>query len=430
MNFKKLVAVTMIWALATMAWLFLGYTVARRTSDTRTRLGEDVAKSSGSPQTQREPVAYVAGAGKSAATVPIARSEVAVDLRAEHRKRGLQWFSAYKVAFRGSYTMVNDGPVPQRYVVEFEPPASTAEFSDQRVTVNGEPLAEWTTRVETTVPAGESAVVGFSYASAGTERWRYDLPAGTMVRDLALKLRINSPGYDFDPDDPTAGPPDERSMTPDADGMYELVWNKKLVSNARDILILMPEREQPGELVRAICRFAPVCLFFFFVIMVTIQIIKGLRLHPMHYLFLSAAFSAFHLLLAYMVDHVELHRSFWISAAVSVALSVMYLWMAAGAKAGIVYAGLSQLVYLVLFSYAFFLKGFTGLTITVASVVTLAVLMVLTAKVQWGRTLPELEPRGPKQPPEPPWVPIRVADSASAQQPSPQDEPPGFVGES
>jgi hypothetical protein len=46
-------------------------------------------------------------------------------------------------------------------------------------------------------------------------------------------------------------------------------------------------------------------------------------------------------------------------------------------------AGLAQLVFLVLFSYAFFFEGFTGLTVTIGAVVTLFGLMQMTARVDW-----------------------------------------------
>jgi hypothetical protein len=46
-------------------------------------------------------------------------------------------------------------------------------------------------------------------------------------------------------------------------------------------------------------------------------------------------------------------------------------------------AGSAQVVFLVLFSYAFFFEGFTGLAITVGAIVTLFVLMQLTARVSW-----------------------------------------------
>jgi len=47
-------------------------------------------------------------------------------------------------------------------------------------------------------------------------------------------------------------------------------------------------------------------------------------------------------------------------------------------------AGLAQFVYLVMFSYAFFLKGFTGLAITIGSVATLFVAMQVTGRIRWA----------------------------------------------
>ena len=47
-------------------------------------------------------------------------------------------------------------------------------------------------------------------------------------------------------------------------------------------------------------------------------------------------------------------------------------------------AAIAQFVYLVMFSYAFFLKGFTGLAITIGSVVTLFVAMQVTGRIRWA----------------------------------------------
>jgi fatty-acid desaturase len=46
--------------------------------------------------------------------------------------------------------------------------------------------------------------------------------------------------------------------------------------------------------------------------------------------------------------------------------------------------GLAQFVYLVLFSYAFFFKGFTGLAVTIGSIVTLFVVMQMTGRINWA----------------------------------------------
>jgi len=47
-------------------------------------------------------------------------------------------------------------------------------------------------------------------------------------------------------------------------------------------------------------------------------------------------------------------------------------------------AGGAQFIYLVMFSYASFVPGYTGLAITTGCIVTLFVVMQLTARVRWA----------------------------------------------
>jgi inner membrane protein involved in colicin E2 resistance len=127
-----------------------------------------------------------------------------------------------------------------------------------------------------------------------------------------------------------------------------------------------------------------VALLFFFTVMVILGAVRGDGLHPVNYFFLAAAFFAFHLLLAYLVDHLDIHASFAIASAASVFLVVSYLRVVCGMHYALARAGLAQLIFLVLFSYAFFFEGFTGLAVTVGAVLTLFVLMQLTARVDWS----------------------------------------------
>jgi inner membrane protein involved in colicin E2 resistance len=129
--------------------------------------------------------------------------------------------------------------------------------------------------------------------------------------------------------------------------------------------------------------FAPVSLLFFFTALVVLGVMKGVNLHPVHYFFLAAGFFAFHLLFAYLADHLPLQLTFIISAAVSMALVVSYLWRVVNRRFALREAGISQFLFLVLFSYAFFFEGYSGLVVTVGAIITLAVLMQMTAKVNW-----------------------------------------------
>src|SRR5260370_3488394 len=151
--------------------------------------------------------------------------------------------------------------------------------------------------------------------------------------------------------------------------------------------MIMPEKLQPGPLAGRISLFAPVSLFFFFFLVFIITTIRGVDIHPMNYFFLAAAFFAFHLLMAYLVDHISIHWSFVISAIVSLTLVVSYMRLVAGVRFALVECGVAQFVYLVLFSYSFFFKGFTGLAITIGSIVTLFVVMQMTGRINWSQKL-------------------------------------------
>jgi inner membrane protein involved in colicin E2 resistance len=163
------------------------------------------------------------------------------------------------------------------------------------------------------------------------------------------------------------------------------------------IAMEMPEKLQPGPLAGKISFFAPVSLFFFFFIMFIITTMRGIELHPMNYFFLAAAFFSFHLLLAYLVDHVSIHAAFAVSSVVSVFLVVSYLRLVIGIQFATREAAIAQFVYLVLFSYAFFLKGFTGLAITIGSVVTLFVVMQVTGRIHWAQKLAVTTPEPASQ---------------------------------
>jgi energy-converting hydrogenase Eha subunit G len=84
------------------------------------------------------------------------------------------------------------------------------------------------------------------------------------------------------------------------------------------------------------------------------------------------------------VDHISIHFAFLVCSAISVFLVVSYLRVVVGPRFALLEAGGAQFIYLVLFSYAFFLHGFTGLAVTVGCIVTLFVVMQTTARIRWA----------------------------------------------
>lgn len=406
---KRLFAIAFIFGCTTVAWLVLGGTLFERTKASGAGLRDRVSSTWGTAQEQRAPAAFVERLesrvvkteqprreGDRTATVPSERTEivrhridqplvrtrasVAFDL--DHRQKGLMWYSTYGVAFDGAYTFRNDSDI-DAVTLAFRLPAAAAVYDDLRVTVDNKPAAyqmqDQSIVTTTTVPKGKSVAFAVAYKSRGLDQWRYALGGDVAeVRDFDLVMHTDFPAIDF-PDN-TLSPSSKRET---ADG-WELRWQYANLLSGFQIGMDMPQKLQPGPLAGEIALFAPVSLLFFFAAMFLVTTIRGIELHPMNYAFIAAGFFAFHLLLAYLVDHISIHLAFGISAAVSVALVVSYLRLAVGPAFAFREAALAQLLYLVLFSYAFFFKGFTGLAITIGSIVTLFVAMQLTGRVRWS----------------------------------------------
>jgi inner membrane protein involved in colicin E2 resistance len=147
--------------------------------------------------------------------------------------------------------------------------------------------------------------------------------------------------------------------------------------------MVLPEPLQPGPLAQRITFWAPLSLLFYFFVLFILTTIRRINLHPMNYFFLAAAFFAFHLLFAYTVDRVSIGLAFAICSVVSMSLTVSYLRLVVGLRFAAVEAALAQFFYLILFSLALFNEGFSGLAITIGSILTLFVTMQLTARIDW-----------------------------------------------
>jgi inner membrane protein involved in colicin E2 resistance len=249
-------------------------------------------------------------------------------------------------------------------------------------TVNGAPVVLENQKSETygstTVLPHQTAVLNVGYRSQGLDTWQYSFgDQVSQVRDFELRLSTDFKGFDFSGN--TLSPTQENR----SGGGSELVWSYKNLVSGYKIGLALPQKLQPGPLAGRISAFAPVSLLFFFFVLFVLTTIRGINLHPMNYFFLACAFFSFHLLMAYLVDHISIHFAFAICSAVSVVLLVSYLRLVVGMRFAALEAGLAQVIYLILFSYAFFFEGFTGLAITIGAILTLFITMQMTARVRW-----------------------------------------------
>ena len=408
MTVRRLLAIVVMFLGSTVAWFALGSSVVFRTGEFDYQLGQQVALLWGGPHVQLAPEAWIARPREATETVveteegkstrrqvtktvidwiaaPMLSTRADATLDLAHRQKGLLWYDTYQVGFSATYVFENPDDLERRLRVRFKFPAEHAIYDNFILTIDGVPAprgGDLSKEIETSTivkPRGR-ATLAVGYQSRGLDDWRYAFTSsGVMeVRDFLLTLRTNFAAIDF-----PAGTMSPTERLQDGDG-WRMTWRFANLVTGQAVGVDLPNKLNPGPLAARITFFAPVALLFFLTVMVMFDVLANESLHPMNYFFISAAFFAFHLLLAYLVDHLSLHASFAIAAAVSVALVTSYLRVVAGVRNRLWPGAVAQLIYLVAFSYAFFFEGLTGLTVTIGAVVTLFVLMQLTAKVKWA----------------------------------------------
>lgn len=397
MSVLRFFAVCVVFGLATVAWMILGGTISYRTADLKDSLAAEVDNQWGPSSVSQKAPAVVSG-GKS---ISPQKSEVAVNFDHQNRYKGLLWFSTYSATFNGAYTVQSSGPGSVE--LSFPLPLGVRdERSGDRyssdggkactlesmvVTVDDKPVAieEQNSAGALNIPFpadGQAHVVKVSYKTCGRDRWTY-LPSRSgnaeLVRNLTLKATTNFTNIDY-----PKGTVSPISPAQAIDGGMAAVWQYVSIRMGSGIGIEMPSRPDSGPIAARMSFFAPVSLLFFFTVLFAVVVLKRISLHPMHYLFISGGFFAFHILLAYLVDVINIHAAFWLCSAVSLVLVVSYMRLVAGLKFAATYVALAQLVFLIGFSYAFFWEGRTGLTVAVLAVITLFILMQATARVNWN----------------------------------------------
>jgi hypothetical protein len=387
---RRLVAIGLVWLGSCLAWMILGSTLLSRSGASWHSLGPEVHALWGPPIVQQPPQAVETEApqGEPALELQPSASDLSVALQLEHRRKGLLWFPTYTVDFDASYAFENPADQPKTLSLSFPLESENAlydgfEVLDSAGRPAGALVERGVARWSAEIPARGRASYRVKYRSRGIERWQYQLTAGTgQVKDFRLVLET-----DFDKVDFSAGTLSPTSQA-SAGGGWQGEWKFKTLVASSPIGIDLPERINPGPLAAKITFFAPISLLFFFFVVAILAHARKVELHAMHYFFLACAFFAFHLLFSYLVDHLAIAPAFALASAVSVGLVVSYARLFVGWRFALREIGVSQLLYLVLFSFSFFWPGFTGLSITIGAILTLAMMMQLTGRTQWGRAVP------------------------------------------
>jgi inner membrane protein involved in colicin E2 resistance len=401
---KRIGALAFIFVCTSVAWVILGGVTTSRTAEQDFKLKNAVGQLWGTVQKQYAPyVFYQTSEEKQITTytgnekivekrvettdhpINLASSDVSVDLKLEHRRKGLLWYSTYKVGFKSSYKVVNTTDQTRDILFEYYFPTTEGvydnfSFEIDSVETKGVKPENGKIQYANLMKPGESHEVAVSYESQGMDEWWYIFGSSVShIENFNLAMTTDFKKIDFP----------ENSISPtekEASGQgWKLNWNYRDLISGIQIGMKMPQKVNPGPFVSRVTFFAPVSLFLFLFLMFIIVTLGQVKVHPMNFFFICAAFFTFHLLLAYLADHLDINLALIVSSVVSIFLVISYMRLVTGARFAFLQTGISQAVYLVLFSYTFFLEGYTGLAVTILCIITLFIVMQMTGKIDWEK---------------------------------------------
>ncbi|MDD5067128.1 MAG: inner membrane CreD family protein [bacterium] len=403
---RRIRPILFIFICMCIAWFILGAIVNFRTYTQDTRLKYAVGQLWGTSQRQQAPYIYyqtqklekikTSENGKTVEETKLVTtdhplnlesSDIKVKFKLDYRKKGLLWYSTYTVFFTSRYLVKNTTDETRVVYFDYTFPTPEGVYDNFNFVVDGEKVKDlqpvngkiWSGLM---LSPGQSKYVDVAYESQGMDNWWYVFGNNvSQIKNFKLAMFTDFHEIDFP----------EYSISPtrkEREGSgWKLTWQYSNLISGIQIGMDMPKKLNPGPFASRVSFFAPISLFLFLFLMFIITTIRGIRVHSMNYFFLATGFFSFHLLLSYLVDHVNIHLAMAICSAVSVGLVISYIRLVLGIRFALLETGLSQFVYLVLFSYAFFLEGYTGLSITICCILTLFIVMQLTGRIDWDKQL-------------------------------------------
>ncbi|MEL6341482.1 MAG: inner membrane CreD family protein [Myxococcota bacterium] len=406
--FFRLFWLGLIWGITSIGWLTLGGVMGERTYAQERALDGKVADLWGAAQQQQAPgmvfewtvdrqviekvkdteTGQVVEKQKTVTdtyteSVHLASSDIDVQIDLDQRRKGLLWFPLYDVSFQAAYTYTHRQPQSGELMIAFPFPNTSGLYDDFRFAIDGavdpnlQPQGGQVVGVVPVAP-GQEVTVSVGYRSRGMGEWSY-VPLDGVAALNQFSLTMDTDFEDIDFPAYALSPSGKERQ---GEG-WRLSWDFDRVITGHSIGMVMPERVQPGPLAEYMAFSAPISLGFFFLILFVLSVLRQIDLHPINYMMVAGAFFAFHLLFGYSADHLPVEAAFALASVASVVLVVSYLRLVVSDRFAFGPVAAAQLIYLVGFSLAHFWEGYTGLTVTILSVLTLFVLMQLTGHVNW-----------------------------------------------
>ena len=329
------------------------------------------------------------------------RTDVDLDIEVLHKKVDDVYLTRYDATFKGDYVFRNPNPDwPSRIVLTFPFPPNADTLAGVTMTVDGEDATDTRVSDRGITWAGwfkpkESKTIHVEYEARGIDDFSYAVDHARLNKYFRLVANVSGVRELELPNECLRA----REQKATQAGVL-LTWFHKDLVTSRDIIIDLPDREPEMTFTArlqeyagrftVLCRVAPIFALLFLGAIALSGRVGAPKLDPESHVLLSLNFLLFYPLLIFLSGSTGVTTAFWIGAAVTTAIGVLYAWRAGGR--GMLWRGvLFYAVFLGLFSYAVLHERWTGLLLSSGGITIVAFFMLSHG----------LWPPEPTEPPEP-----------------------------
>ncbi|MCR9143928.1 MAG: hypothetical protein NXI24_16905 [bacterium] len=318
-----------------------------------------------------------------ARNVGIESQDLKVQVASNIRQKGLLKFAGYGLEFDGEYIVRNRENSARDFDFSFQLPEYAGNITGIKITLDERPYTADTNLADGfqwsgVLRPGEERRFRIQYQAKGTDRFDYLLGANQLeVGRLHFDLTTDFTDYRI-PEE-AMGPTEQAADDQGA----KLIWKSENLVTGQNIALRFEIPGNYGKIASKLFFYAPLALLLFTGFLLIAGAAKGVRLHPMHFLFLMTAFFVFYLFGSYIISFVHILLGIGLALALSTGIMLYYAHLIRKGEEFFQSVAFGAAMFQWIFSIAFFFPAYTGLMITLAAIIALVALMRATASIEW-----------------------------------------------
>jgi hypothetical protein len=312
-----------------------------------------------------------------------ASQDLKLSMRKNIRKKGLLLFPGYELDFYGKFVIKNFLTKKNRIHFRMELPNYAGNIMNVQILLNGKEYKEDTNLADGIDWSGEmepleEKEISIFYKAQGSKSFQYSL--GVQAIEMKrLSVILESDFSNFNIPDNAMAPSTSNSDSE----TIKIEWKGENIITGQNLSVNFEIEGNYGAMASKLFYYSPISMALFLSLLLLLLIPRGVKLHPMQYLFVIISFFIFYPLGSYLISYFNVILGILLSLAASTLILLQYTYAIKKGSVLIQSSMISAVIFQWLFSIAFFFPEHTGFIITISTIGSFVFLSRATAEIDW-----------------------------------------------